>query len=248
MFIGSVSGKQKLQINYYFGGLWKNRTVAITLLWFCFLQPAVAVDLSIDVMFADGRPLTGAAVEIHRSGSENFIANESTPNSSQHVMDQINKRFVPNTLLIKPGDTVRFPNSDNIRHHVYSFSKPKPFELPLYAQEPTEPLLFNNTGVVVVGCNIHDRMQGRIFISDAEWALELDNGRATLSDIPPGSYKINILHPTANPASPDSLDVVVAHQQTENITILVEDRANQASPRTLTEVEKKFLKLRNAQP
>ena len=32
-----------------------------------------------------------------------------------------------------------FPNRDNIRHHVYSFSSPKKFELPLYIGTPAAP-------------------------------------------------------------------------------------------------------------
>lgn len=61
-----------------------------------------------------------------------------------------------------------FPNSDNIRHHVYSFSKPKPFELKLYANEKKPTLSFNKPGLVTLGCNIHDQMIAHIVITDDE--------------------------------------------------------------------------------
>ena len=63
--------------------------------------------------------------------------------------------------------TSTIPNSDNIRHHVYSFSKAKPFQLKLYSGKPEEPIKFDNQGVVVLGCNIHDSMVGYIYVANS---------------------------------------------------------------------------------
>ncbi len=99
------------------------------------------------------------------------------------TMDQVNKRFDPELLIIHRGDYVNFPNSDNIRHHVYSFSKVMPFELKLYSGKPKAPLQFNSPGISVLGCNIHDSMVGYIYIANSTQVLLTDDqGLATLDD------------------------------------------------------------------
>jgi plastocyanin len=74
-------------------------------------------------------------------------------------------QFSPMVIAVEQGQSVNFPNSDNIRHHVYSFSKAKRFETKLYANKPEAPVVFNQPGLVVLGCNIHDSMVGYIFVS-----------------------------------------------------------------------------------
>ena len=98
-------------------------------------------------------------------------------------MDQVDKLFKPDILVVQQGDFVDFPNSDNIRHHVYSFSSVNPFELKLYSGRPEAPLQFNKTGVAVLGCNIHDSMVGYIYIAGSKHVLMTDEqGKATLED------------------------------------------------------------------
>ncbi|MDT8311903.1 MAG: methylamine utilization protein, partial [Methylophaga sp.] len=85
------------------------------------------------------------------------------------------KAFVPELVIVQQGQLVDFPNSDNIRHHVYSFSPAKTFELKLYADRPKEPLLFDQHGVVVLGCNIHDGMVGYIYVAADKRVVKTDN-------------------------------------------------------------------------
>ncbi|MDX1572375.1 MAG: methylamine utilization protein [Methylophaga sp.] len=87
------------------------------------------------------------------------------PDNDVGIMDQIDKAFVPELVIVQKGQLVDFPNSDNIRHHVYSFSPAKTFELKLYADRPEKPVLFDQHGVVVLGCNIHDSMVGYIYVA-----------------------------------------------------------------------------------
>lgn len=111
------------------------------------------------------------------------------------IMDQINKTFVPNVLTIEQGNRVNFPNSDDIRHHVYSFSTPKMFELKLYAKQPDNPIPFEKAGIVVLGCNIHDNMIGYIVVSDTQsWAQTDDSGNASL-DLPTDNSIVRLWHP-----------------------------------------------------
>ncbi len=108
------------------------------------------------------------------------------------TMDQVNKTFVPHVLVIQRGQRVLFPNSDNIRHHVYSFSPTKPFEIKLYAGVPEEPIRFDTAGIVVLGCNIHDRMLGYIVVADSALAGKTDaQGNLILADsAPPASLQV----------------------------------------------------------
>ncbi|MGK2234843.1 MAG: plastocyanin [Colwellia sp.] len=105
------------------------------------------------------------------------------PKPNTLIMDQVDKLFKPDILVVQQGDFVDFPNSDNIRHHVYSFSSVNPFELKLYSGRPEAPLQFNKTGVAVLGCNIHDSMVGYIYIAGSKHVLMTDEqGKATLED------------------------------------------------------------------
>lgn len=110
-------------------------------------------------------------------------------------IDQINKTFVPLVSVVQTGTRITFPNKDNIRHHVYSFSKAKKFEIKLYADTPAKPILFDKAGYVVMGCNIHDSMIAHLLVVDTPYFAVVDrNGRAVISDVPPGSYSLIAWH------------------------------------------------------
>jgi plastocyanin len=113
------------------------------------------------------------------------------------VMDQVDKEFVPHVLVVPVGSAVNFPNNDNIRHHVYSFSKAKTFELPLYEGTPAEPTIFDKPGIVALGCNIHDWMRGYIYVTEApRFAKTGAEGVVTIDDLPSGEYKVSLWHPS----------------------------------------------------
>lgn len=134
------------------------------------ILPAVAEPLSFIVVARDGTPVADAVIS---SGPRV----ESTAGTAE--MDQVDKTFSPYVLPVAQGTDVNFPNSDQIRHHVYSFSEAKPFELRLYSGTPEAPVKFEKAGVVVVGCNIHDNMIGYIFVSPrAHWARTDKAGKA----------------------------------------------------------------------
>jgi plastocyanin len=114
----------------------------------------------------------------------------------QGVVDQIDKEFVPYVTPIRVGSLVQFPNRDHIRHHVYSFSPAKPFELPLYVGTPARPVLFDKPGVVKLGCNIHDWMIGYIYVADTPYFGKTGaDGRVVLAALPAGRYRVRVWHP-----------------------------------------------------
>ena len=112
------------------------------------------------------------------------------------VIDQVDKEFTPKVNVILVGTPVIFPNHDNVRHQVYSFSPAKRFELPLYAGVPAQPVMFDTPGVVVLGCNIHDWMVGYIYVSESPYfAKTRADGKATIADLPARVYVVRVWHP-----------------------------------------------------
>lgn len=111
-------------------------------------------------------------------------------------MDQRNREFVPHILVIEAGTWVDFPNNDTVSHQVYSFSPAKRFQLPLYKGAVHPPVLFDQPGVVTLGCNIHDNMLGYIFVADSPWFGMTDSeGRWANAGLPAGSYDVSIWSP-----------------------------------------------------
>lgn len=149
--------------------LWSLTMLAII---FGFNHNAHAIDVK--VVDQNGEPVEFAVISAKQ-------VMDATDLSKVAVMDQINKQFQPNVLTINLGQQVSFPNSDNIRHHIYSFSKPKPFEIKMFKGGESKSLLFDQPGIVVLGCNIHDQMVGYIYVSDQEITAVTDkHGNATL--------------------------------------------------------------------
>lgn len=134
-----------------------------------------------EVLDTDGKPIADAVVFAYEVKVGTFAA----PSESA-IMDQVRQEFAPRLLAILVGTSVRFPNQDNIHHHLYSFSDAKRFELPLYRGEPSAPIVFDKPGVVKLGCNIHDRMSGIILVLPNPYFATTDAlGKARL-EVPPG--------------------------------------------------------------
>ncbi len=162
--------------------------VCLSLLTIAVASPAATVTLS--ALGPDAQGLPDAVFMITGDGAQPAATHTAN-------MDQRNKQFAPHVLPVRTGTAVSFPNSDNVRHQVYSFSPAKRFELPLYHGTQAEPVIFDKPGVVVLGCNIHDGMIGYILVDDSDWNAVADgNGRASVS-LPEGNYRISFWHPLA---------------------------------------------------
>lgn len=119
----------------------------------------------------------------------------SVDNLPTAVMNQIDKQFAPHVLVVQKNTEIAFPNADNLFHHVYSFSPTKQFELKLYKEFTAEPLLFEQSGIVDIGCNIHDWMLGYIVVSDSPYFLKTDNDGTGQVTVPKGEYEMQLWHP-----------------------------------------------------
>ncbi len=168
-------------------------SAAVVLLFACGAATGSAAELRVLVKDRHGKRVADAVV----------LATPSDPKSAQRTkippdaVDQVDKQFVPYVKTVFVGSKVRFPNSDHIRHQVYSFSPAKKFELPLYGGTDAPPVVFDKPGVVVLGCNIHDWMVGYIYVSETPFFATTEAaGTASLEDLPPGEYRVRLWHPS----------------------------------------------------
>jgi plastocyanin len=149
---------------------------------------------------ASAAPLPDAVVSLRRADGSPPPA---SPPPAPAAMDQRDRQFAPHVLAVQRDAAVDFPNSDQIRHHVYSFSEAKRFELRLYSGVPAEPVVFERAGTVVLGCNIHDDMIGFVRVVDTPWYAKSDaQGMARIEGVPAGRYLAEVWHPRLPDSAP----------------------------------------------
>jgi len=166
------------------------------------LAPAVALAASVEVRVSDDsdRPLPGAVVFL-----ESREAREAVRPMAQVEVAQVERQFQPQVNVVTVGTAVSFPNRDTVRHHVYSFSATKKFEIKLYVGTPAAPVVFDRTGIAVLGCNIHDTMVAWMVVVDTPWFGRAGaDGRVLLPQVPAGSYRLRAWHPSLVAGAPAS--------------------------------------------
>jgi len=140
-----------------------------------------------------------------------------------NAMAQHHRKFIPHVLIVPVGSEVEFPNHDRFRHHVYSFSKGNRFELKLYGREEARYVSFEKSGIVAVGCNIHDDMIGFIRVVETPYAIQTDeNGVATL-DLPEGDAALTYWHPYADDEVTETITVQAGGQMTRSMTLAIDN-------------------------
>lgn len=183
----------------------------LALVFLLLLRPVSAEPVSVQVIDAAGKPLAGAVVALELAGLP-----KRARAGVMADMAQKDRQFQPMLLVVHTGTEVRFPNLDTVRHHVYSFSAAKTFELKLYLGEAAPPQRFDKPGVVQLGCNIHDQMSAFIVVVDtpifgvtnAQGLLTLERG--------PGAGTLKAWHPSlarqelqSSPLQPGSTQRIV---------------------------------------
>ncbi|MFS2157973.1 methylamine utilization protein [Pseudomonas sp. Pseusp122] len=187
------------------------------------LSAATASAATFNARISDqqGQPLSGAVLTLKGPAG-------TAPLVLKADMDQRDKEFVPHVLAVHTGTQVKFPNSDNIRHQVYSFSQAKRFELRLYEGTPSQPLLFDKPGIVVLGCNIHDWMLGYIYVTDEPWfGASDDKGALKFEQVPAGHYIATLWHPQAadmQPSAAGEFDIPAAGLS-QNFSLTVQPKS-----------------------
>jgi plastocyanin len=156
---------------------------------------AAASPVAIQVLGPDGNPVSGAVVTLTMPG----VASPAPRGPYQ--MAQRNIAFDPHVMIVPVGASVSFPNFDRVRHHVYSFSTPKKFDLKLYGRDETRSIVFDKPGAVALGCNIHDSMNGVIYVAATPYAAVADgDGRVRFATGAPGRGTLTVWHPSIRAA------------------------------------------------
>lgn len=178
---------------------------------------AAAATAQVDVQSETGKPLAGAIVFL-----ESREARAAAKPATGAEIAQVAKQFSPQVSVVPVGTSVHFPNRDTVRHHVYSFSPAKNFELKLYTGTDANPVVFDKPGIAVLGCNIHDNMAAWVVVVETPYyARSAVSGRATLDNVPPGTYRLRVWHaglPVGAPASDQPL-VLTATGATVNVRL-----------------------------
>lgn len=164
---------------------------------------AGAGSLEATVSTPDGKPLEDAAVVLEP------VSGAVPKSRKTAAIEQRDREFIPYVTIVQTGTLVEFPNRDPLKHHVYSFSPPKIFEIKLYAGKPMQPVLFDKPGEVAVGCNIHDWMEAYVLVVNSPYfAKTARNGKALVRSVPAGHYRLRLWHPRQK-AEPPLRDIEV---------------------------------------
>jgi plastocyanin len=173
---------------------------------------APAATVGVSVTDAAGKPLVDAVVMLEPAAGRLPVG----PMAGVQIA-QVRRQFTPQVTVVTVGTPVTFPNNDTVRHHVYSFSPVKTFELKLYAGVPNTPIVFDKPGIAVLGCNIHDQMVAWVVVVDTPLhARSAASGRAQIDGVAPGNYQLRVWHPAlAEGSPPTSTPLTVAASDLE---------------------------------
>jgi plastocyanin len=187
-------------------------------------SPVLWAAVQITVTDQQGLPLEDAVVELVDPANIKFSQKKAE-------VKQQDLTFIPFVSAYQTGTAVDFPNMDKTRHHVYSFSPAKVFELKLYANKPEAPVVFDQAGIIALGCNIHDYMQAYIYVGDSQF-LQVSNskGQVSFNDLPDGNYQLKLWHPWQN-ADWVAQQVQIKDGQTHNYQLAITAQEKPKKPK-----------------
>ncbi len=181
---------------------------------------ASAADLNVRIADDHGKAVADAVVTVLPQGDAKNRKTAPQVASATRTIDQKNLMFAPYIEIFHPGDKVVFRNSDKTRHHVYSFSPVKSFEFVIVPGESSPPIALDKSGVIAVGCNIHDQMITYLYVSDAPWIAHSGaDGLVVFRDLPAGAYDVRVWQPRLRPNKPDLAQSTTLIGATESRTL-----------------------------
>ena len=177
---------------------------------------------------AAGKPLADAAVVLEPIAPAPAPKNRARA-APHAVIEQRGAEFAPYVTVVQTGAAVEFPNNDTVRHHVYSFSQPKRFEIKLYAGKPGQPITFDKPGEVVIGCNIHDWMEAYVLVVESPYFGKTGpDGQVRIANLPAGRYRLQLWHPLQKARVPAAeIDIGAAASR---VNLVLDARAREPRP------------------
>jgi plastocyanin len=187
--------------------------------------PACAGTVEAVVLSPAGKAVADAAVVLEP------LAPVHTKSRAPAAVEQRGREFIPYVTIVQTGTAVEFPNNDTIRHHVYSFSAPKRFEIKLYAGKPGQPIVFDKPGEVAIGCNIHDWMEAYVLVVESPFfAKTSSDGKAVIQNVPPGRYRLQLWHPQQK-ARPPASEIQIGDAP-PRLKLVMDVKPRELKPRT----------------
>ncbi len=178
----------------------------------CIDATAYAEMLNLTITDSSGNPVSNAVVSAY---SQNAASQTAMTSATTIIIDQVDKKFVNHVTPVQVGTAISFPNHDQIRHHVYSFSPAKTFEIPLYKGIPAEPIVFKQAGLVTLGCNIHDWMSAYIVVVDSPYFSTTDQQGYVSLTLPVGDYELRFWHRDADAHSNNTTQAITINTEQE---------------------------------
>jgi hypothetical protein len=116
------------------------------------------------------------------------------------ILDQKNLTFVPHVLPVLAGTRVAFPNSDEIRHNVFSPTPSSKFTLGTYASGESRYQVFEKPGTVTLLCNVHAEMSAYVIVVETPYFATTDkDGKFNIPNVPAGRYVLRAWHERSKP-------------------------------------------------
>src|SRR5689334_5187213 len=176
--------------------------------------PVSAAPLTVRVVDASGKPVRDAVVSLYPASGA-----RAPRGGGHYVVSQQNIQFHPFLTIVPVGADISFPNLDPTKHHVYSFSAAKRFELKLFAKDQSRTVHFDKPGVVALGCNIHDQMSAFIVVTDSAWTARTNAQGLASFDAPAGPVRFTVFHPYLRAPDNRVQQQLSANQRNINLTV-----------------------------
>jgi len=114
------------------------------------------------------------------------------------TVDQRGCEYHPHVLAFPVGTTVEILNPDGVLHNVHSYSKVNsPFNMAQPKFKKTLQVKIDKPEAVHIRCDVHAWMSGWLVATENPYfAVTDDSGSFKLTDVPPGTYTVEVWHET----------------------------------------------------
>ena len=152
------------------------------------------------------------------------VGDNKYPTPEEHgTVDQLNLTYVPHVIAVQKGTTLDFPNSDMVRHNV--FSPPdccKQFNLGTYDVGVVKHVTFDEVCDVPLLCNVHAEMSAFIVVLENPYfSVTGRDGVFKIDNVPAGTYKLNAWHEKLRTVTKD---VTVETGKTANVDFFLKKK------------------------
>ncbi len=138
-------------------------------------------------------------------------------------LDQKACQYIPHVQVAMKGSKLEIINSDGVLHNVHGYLKGRTtFNLAMPIKDQKIKKKLKKEGVLEIICDAgHGWMSAYVFVSEHPYAVTTDaNGKFTLTDVPAGTYTVEMWHegwkttsPPVKGATPKYEDAVVQGQK-----------------------------------